>query len=277
MSDFTVLDQEEVVEGNEVIEVAPKAAKKSAQPAYFKEFVEKLKSEPELKDQMYSWSEYVEVVNTCGYGDRGALVQVNKGVKVKDEETGKSKIEGRGLDTTSVIVGYTFKNIGPVAIDYTTEVWSKNAEGKIVSEIVDRQLQPNDSVCLSKKYTTLFASKIELSHKFANAKLICTGTGKKKLHEILESSYVVFTEEGENKKAVHDGDIKIQIADRVEEKMVKDKAVGVFKVKEAYFETFGFLDIEKEKAARPAKEEIKGDYKSAAAADHIRNLMAKAR
>lgn len=277
MNDFTILDEQNVettgaaTEGAETTTVVTETKKKNEQPAYIKEFIEEYNKDETVREQMNAWSDSIEVINTCGYTDRGALIQVDPGVKVKNED-GTTKVEGRNLNTTSLIVGYVFKNVGTETIPYTTEIW-KTVDGKFVSEVVDLEFAPGETITLSKKYTTLFAAKLEISNKFKNAKLICQGAGKRTFEELLESAYIVFSE-GEN-KTVHDGDVKIPIAERVGEQTVKDKTVGIYKVMPQYFEVFGFLDKPKQKEEKAKKEVVKGNLRTAAMAAYVRKVAEK--
>ena len=266
MADFTALDGS--VE--QPVEVVAPAKTKKPTPAYISDFIEKYKADNAIREEMNAWSDAIEVINTCGYGENGTIIQVERGTKVVDPNTGKTKSEGRELDTTSVIVGYVFKNVSEdLTIPYRTEVWSKEGD-QIVSKEVEGQLAPGQTVALAKKWTTLFASQLQISNKFKNAKLIIQGVNKKPLEELLESAYITFTD---SDLSVHSDDVKVPVADRVSEMKSGNKTVGVYKVKPEYFETFGFLDTKKEKTkANTSKEDIKGDIKSAAIASYIQSL-----
>lgn len=261
----------ESLDGNkeEEVVVTVDNKKKSKTPNYIKEFVQEVRENPELKEELFRLSGSVKVKNTLSYGETGDLIQVEKGVKVKKED-GRIVTEGRKLAPTAEIIGYLFENIGDEPIHYETEVY-KEVDGKLESEVVSKELLPGEEVALSRKYSTLFTSQAALSHKLANARVICQKVDTKTKEQILESSYITFTEPG---ISVHDADIKIPVADRIGEETVNDKTKGIYKVKPEYFETFAFLDIVKETTGK-GKGKSSTNLKGAATADFIRRLNEK--
>lgn len=266
MSDFTNLDG---AVQNPVTEVEQPKTKK-AMPSFVKEFMEEYHANEEIQDRMNLWSDAIEVINTCGTGEDGTLIQVDKGTRVEDPVTGKKKTENRVLNTTSAICGYVFKNVSEdIVVPYTTEEWFIEND-QIVSRVVTGELKPGETVMLNKKWTTLFASQLEISNKFKNARLCIQGTNKKSYEDLLESAYITLT----NGKSVHHDDIKIPVDNRIGEVKKGNKVEGIYVVEDpTMFKTFGYLNIKKEKApSTTSRADIKGDLKGAAYADYVRKL-----
>ena len=280
---FAQLDGEQgtEVQTTVVVDKAPKT-----NDDVIKNFLGKIQSNPELKNALYSFSGFVRVGNTYGYGETGGLIQENPGVAIIDpatglpvrDEKGKIKKEGREVAVTSKIVGYSVENIGTQPISYLTEEY-KLENGIAVGTAVEKVLAPGETAILARKYMTYFASRPEISFKFENGKMVQVDPTKKagkSIDEILEAHHFEFNGD----IGVHDDTIKIAIADRVSEREVNGKTVGEYKVNNTYFSVFGFLDNptarnERKTSGGGGSGDNKQALKLAAAADFIFNLSQK--
>lgn len=224
------------------------------------------------------WSHLVRVTKSLGFTEEGGLVRGSAPAK-KDKVTGKEP--GRKINKVSMIVGYRFKNISdevgePVTIPYITEVFTIDPEtGKFKGEVVERELKPGEEVDLTKKYATIFAVIPEISCQFANgtmAKVLFEG---KTLEETLNGAYIKL--KGEKGIGVHSPEFKEQIGKPVSQQEIDGKSKTIWKVKEKYEPTFGFLnDIEPDvlKAGNSNKSKY-GDVRYEAIAHQVREMITR--
>lgn len=218
-------------------------------------YAQEVSSNPNFSEIAGRLRSSVQMVHTLGYGTDGNII-VDKEASTYDEN---GKIKDRKLATTSRIVGYMFKNIGNEAIPYTTEVYTKNAEGVYVAEVVDKQLNPGETICLNRKYTTLFMTRPELGLECSNGKMIESSKKKSNsVDDILTGYYFAFDKS--LNLDVNSDEIKLSVGAGRE-------------IKPEYIETFGWLCNE-----APAKERTTGTKgkkadASTMAACYIRKLL----
>ena len=249
-------DQEVTTEKTaEEVKKEAKEKAKEANKELMKGYSEDVKENPELKDRAGIWQDFVELTHTCGYGNGGNLIQTKKATS-KDSND-------RELGYTSKIVGYGLTNVSEdIEMPYTTEVYSRNDEGEIVSEIVDKVLKPGEEVLLTKKYTAIFLTKPEFSMIIKNARLSKINLADTADFDgMLSRSVMKFNNKVTNKK-VNDDDVKINISEvsGTHEKTKKNgstETINDYKVQEKYFEVFGGLDIPKNKDKNPQEDKNK--------------------
>jgi hypothetical protein len=207
-----------------------KKAKLNAMKAAFKETVQ---TDPGFTEKLHRLSDSVKVLNTLGYGKGGNIV-VDKSAKAA--ESGE-----RQLTQTSQIVGYKLQNIGSEAIEYTTEVWQKGADGKFTSSVVTKSFAPGETIVLSRKYMTMFCAVPEISFTLANGRVSLSSKKAKNFDEELASYYFTFNKNEDGTTIqVNDDEVKLAIdVDNV--------------VKDEYLETFGYLNNPKEARLPKAK------------------------
>lgn len=268
---FNELNQETVNE--EVKTASTKEDKKQLNKELVNGYAEDIKADPELKERAGIWQEYVELVHTCGYGKNGNLIQTKK----KNEATG----EKRELGYTSTIVGYGLKNVSEdIEMPYTTEVFSRNEAGEIVSKIEDKVLMPGEEVFFTKKYAAIFLTKPEFAMVIKNARLLKINLNDTADFDgMLSKSVMKFNNKVTNKK-VNDDDVKINISEvsGTHEKTKKDGSVekiNDYKVKPEYFSVFGGLDIPKNKDKTPGEDKTK--VLMEAASNQVQKMFAESR
>lgn len=190
--------------------------------------------DPDFASKVSTLSDALVMVSSLGYGTSGNII-VDKAASSK---------ENRVLANTSAIVGYRFKNVGTEPINYETEVYSKNEEGKYVGQVVSKVLNPGETVDLSRQYTTQLLCAPEFSFTIANGKLVASSKKNENgsLKEELESYYFSFN--SEEHKSVNDDDVKIAIDEDV---------AGVRTIKPEFVDTFGYLNNPKESKGRGSK------------------------
>lgn len=216
---------------DEVAVEAGKAEKKEKVKAMKAALISTVNSDATFTEKLHRLSNSIEVVNTLGAGKGGNIV-VDK----------NAKSDTRQLKATSQIVGYAVKNIGSEAIEYTTEVYAKDASGKYVGTIVKKTAQPGEVFCLARQYMTMFCAQPEISFTLANGKIISSSKNSKNFKEELAAYYFSFNK-------AEDGS-SIQVNDD-EVKLAVDDENGV--VKAEYVETFGYLNNPKETKTTRAK------------------------
>lgn len=185
----------------------------------------------------------IVITRVLGFGETGNII-----------ETKKKDADGNGREVGAIAknVGYKIQNVGSAPITYATEVFAKDASGKFVGSIVQKQIAPGETVAISRKYMTLFGCKPEFSNKFANGKLVRTSAGGKavpgnvNLEAELEAYTFVFNDK---EISVNDESIKDQIG-----KKVSVDGKNKYVVIPEYEEVFGYLNNAPVKAAgRQAK------------------------
>lgn len=209
------------------VENQEKKAKVQAMKAALKETVQ---TTPDFAQKLRRLSGSIKVVNTLGAGKGGNIVV--------DKSAGG---EGRPLKPTSQIVGYKIQNIGTEAIEYTTEEYTKDENGKWVGNVVTKTLAPNEIVDLTRQYMTMFCAQPEISFTLANGKIVNSSKkNAKSLKEELSAYYFSFNkDENGNSLQVNDDEVKLAV----------DDENGV--VKPEYEKTFGYINNPKEgRAAR---------------------------
>lgn len=223
------LDQFEALDTTTVeapaVQSDKKEAKKQLARAYKEAMKDTLDENPDYLEKRRSLTDAVMVVNTLGFGDSGNIIVAEGSTK-----------EDRKLETVATIVGYKIQNIGKVAIPYTTEEFTKNAEGKWVGEKVKKTLEPGGNAVLTRKYSTVLFANPEFNLKVENGKFI---PPKKKrttdIEALLPGYYFSFNDK--NIK-VNDDSVKLQIGEK------KKTPAGPEKwfVKAEYEGIFGYLN-----------------------------------
>lgn len=171
------------------------------------------------------WSKDLVVLNTLGFGKETSVVVRQEKIDGKKEKY---------FESVSKIVGYKFKNIGEHTIPYETEeyVYDEKHNRWVSNGIVSKELKPNETISLARKYFVKLASIEEISFEFANGNVLAGAKSKKAqtLDEILEAHYFGFRDKN---KDAHSSDIKEEIG------IFEDNA---WKIREEYESTFGYLN-----------------------------------
>lgn len=217
-------------------------------------YAETVSEDTEFKAKANRLRGSVEMVNTLGYGKGGNII-VDKENSTRNDD---GSIKERKLVQTPKIVGYALKNIGNEVIPYTTEVYTKNAEGVYVGEVVQREFKPGETIVLNRKYMTMFCSAPEFGLALANGKMI--ESSKKKTgsaDEMLTSYYFSFSKD--LNLDVNSDEVKISIG---EDKNIKPE----------YLETFGYLCNAPAVRERGSKKESGVDVGTMAAC-YIRKIL----
>lgn len=244
---------------------AANAAATSRKEAMIASIKETVQNDPTYLEVKNSLSAGLVITKVLGFGDSG---NIKRGEDVpatdKDgnpilDENGAQKMK-KNLIPIPENVGYIVQNNTTQELQYTIEVFEKNAEGTFVGTPVTKILAPGKSAAFSRKWLTLFSSQAAVSNKFANGRLTRSSArakgnlSPKEAYEAeLEAYYVQFTEEG---LTVNDDSLKEQIGKKV--KGTDGKPMWV--VKPEYNEIFGYLNNVPEKkvggkkpgAAKPA-------------------------
>ena len=256
-------------------EATPAAStpKKDANEAFRKELVaqyaEQLQGDPEAIKNLYSAVDTLRVVNTFGYGESGGIIEAARGNK----NAAPGEKTGRQIASTSKIYGCIVENVGTTPIQYTHGVWTKNAEGVYEETVVDDVINPGERKPLATKYMVVLLARPEFSLKCANGRM--TGSPKRGVNSIDdvvgEYSFKFRKDAG---MSVHDDNVKIAIADKVEvNEDGQTKAVWV--IKPEYEAEFGFLNNPKVSSRRTKTGIRKAniDIDSAAIANYLNNLV----
>jgi len=203
-------------------------------------FARKLKEDPALKGKLYAYSNSIEVINSCGYGEGGGLVNA--------AEKGAEK---RQLQATPQIVGYVIKNIGTFPIPFKNEVWVKNAEGVYEGEMVEDSIAPGETKALTKKIFALLAITPEVSLKVANGTVksprIITLKKCKTPEDALNRYTFSFPQN--SGLTVNSSKFKVAIANRREVEIDGVKTTE-WKIKPEFVQTFGYLENPKARTIR---------------------------
>lgn len=228
------------------------AAATSRKEAMIASIKETVQNDPTYLEVKNSLSTGIAVVKVLGFGDNG---NIKRGDDVPATDKDGNPIfdeEGKQVMKKSLIpipenVGYIIQNNTNQELQYTIEVYQKNADGVFVGTPVTKVLAPGASAAFSRKWLTLFASQAAISNKFANGRLTRSSArakgnlSPKEAYEAeLEAYYVQFTEEG---LTVNDDSLKEQIGKKV--KGTDGKPMWV--VKPEYTEIFGYLNNVPEK------------------------------
>lgn len=259
--DFSSLD------GGANVEAPAAAPKKSAKTALLNNFAQKVQANPDLKAALFAMSNSLRVVNSCGYGEDGGLIEIKKG----DPNSADGKT-GREVGATSKIVGYIVENIGSEPIAFQNGVWTKNEEGIYVENVVEDVINPGEKKALDRKYLTLLAVRPEFSFTLENGKIVGSSSSKaaKGVDDLINSYHFRFKD---SSMTIHDDKVKVAIADK-REVTVDGAPQTQWVIKPEFEATFGYLSNPKatvRKTRAAAGEGI--DFKAAAAADYVRTLL----
>lgn len=145
----------------------------------------------------------------------------------------------------SKIVGYIIRNTGTNPIDYKTEVYAVDENGKWVGQEVDKVLAPGDEAQITRKYLAQRAIQPDLFCKLANGVMTGKVANGATIDEALASHYFQYSPELD--MDVHSPEVKIQIG---VPKLQNGKERYI--VADEYAETFGWLNNAKETAGRRA-------------------------
>lgn len=252
-----------VLQNGEINAVAVESVKDDKNAALKKEmkavFASSLEETPDLAQKIRRLSSSIRVNHTLGYGLGGNLVV--------DKE--KSTADNRVLSRTSKIYGYEVENIGSEAIEYKTEVWTKDENGKYVGEVVKRTFAPGQVIFLTRQYMTMLCAIPEISFTLANGKIIRkkpkAGNNKQvTLVDELKSYYFSFDKDETTGIAPQVNDDEVKLAIDVD---------GV--VKDEYVETFGYLNNPKEAKAASTRAKTASYTAQDIAANFINQLIKK--
>lgn len=211
-------------------DAAAKAAKADKVKAMKAALSSTIQQDSTFTQKLHSLSGDIEVLNTLGAGKNGNII------------VDKSK-EDRTLKATSQIVGYKLRNNGQQSIEYTTEVWKRDdATGKYVGQVVKKNLKPGETICLARKFMTMFCARPEISFTLANGKIVSSSKASKDFAEELAAYYFTFNKD-ENGTAIQVNDDEVKIA--------VDDENGI--VKAEFAETFGYLNNPKDQKVRAPK------------------------
>jgi len=207
------------------VETSKKEEKKQLIQAYKTAMKETLEENPDYLERRRSLTDSVKVVNTLGFGDSGNIIVAESSTKGE-----------RKLQTVARIVGYKIQNIGKVAIPYTTEEFTKNAEGKWVGEKVKKTLEPGATTVLTRKYSTVLFANPEFNLKVENGKFIPPRQKKTSdIEALLPGYYFSFNDKSIK---VNDDSVKLQIG----EKRKTPAGTEKWFVKPEYETIFGYLN-----------------------------------
>lgn len=258
--DFTSL------ENNAEATAAP-AAEKSQKSVILNNFAQKLQANPELKAVLYSASKSLRVINSCGYGEDGGLVEIKKG----DKNVPAGEKTGREVGATSKVVGYIIENIGDAPISYTDGIWTKNAEGVYEEQVTEVVINPGEKKPIDRKYLTLLAVRPEFSFTLENGKVVGSAKNAKSADELISSYHFRFKD---SSMTIHDDKVKVAIADK-KEVVIDGVAQTKWILKPEFEATFGYLSNPKNSVRKTRASVREGiDFKTAAAADYVRSLLA---
>lgn len=242
--------------------------------AQIQQFRNILETNPEIREKLFSLSDKIEVVGSCSFGELGGVIQLKPAVKVIDPQTNKLVVKKgtREIAQTSKIVGYVLRNNSDESIPYFTEIY-KEVNGEIVGEVTELQFEPGTEIMLTRKYTTMFCARPEISFKLANATLSRTNDliGSKTPDALLDTPYIRLKEKG---VSVHDADFKIPVAEKSGQKLLNGKMTNIYKVLPKYFPVFGYLNNEQKKNERPRRDAI-DNMGYAAMAHYVNNMVGK--
>ena len=210
---------------------AAKAAKKEKVAEMKSLLQETVQSDPTFNQKLRKLSSALKVVNTLGYGKEGNIVV--------DKQATTANNGQRVIKATSPIVGYIVANEGGEPIQYRTEIYSADAEGKFVGQSVTKTLEPGQTAVLTRRYMTELCSRPEISFTLANGKIVASGNKKAKTFEEELGSYYFIFDKAEGKE-VNDDEIKLSIDDGG-------------KIKPEYVEAFGYLNNPKPTKTREKK------------------------
>lgn len=241
------------------VDTAATADDKAAKSAKVKQMKaalnETIQSDPDFSKKLRRLSNSIKVVNTLGFGTKGNIV--------RDKNAPVGKDGKRALKEASLTCGYVIENIGTEAIEYQTEEFAQNEEGKYVGTKVTRTIAPGEQVALTRMYMTIFCAQPEISFTLANGKIV--GSSKKNIKSVedeLSAYYFKFSEaEDGTTPNVNDDEIKLSV----------DDANGV--VKPEYVKTFGYLNNPKEVKAKKATAKSAGLTTQDLVANYVNSLV----
>lgn len=197
---------------------------------------ETISEDPTFQAKLRSLSKDIMVVECLGFGDKGNIV-VDK------------KAANRTIVNTARIVGYRVKNTGKTPMKYLTEKWTLGADGKYVSQKIEKTLTPGGTADLNRQHMTMFCTQPEISFTLQNGRMTRGSAQSKGILDAkaeFEAYYFAFTkDEKGNAMEVNSDEVKMNIG-------VKD-AAGKWTVKPEFVETFGYLNNPKESNAKRAK------------------------
>lgn len=241
----------------------PKKKDNSMLKGIVNDYGKKVQQNPEILEVLYKKKDTLRVVNTCGWGDSGSIVNM----KEQAIAEGKSRVIGG----TSEVIGYIIENIGNETIQFTNGVWSKNEEGIYVESVINDSLEPGEKKAITRKYLAALAAQPQFSLLLENGQIVTPKpTPNMDADEMLSKCYFKFND---SSKTVHDDAVKIAIA---EKQMIEvdGETTEAWVVKPEFEKTFGYkmnpkARAKRTKAVNGAK---KADISRAAVADFVNQL-----
>ena len=115
--------------------------------------------------------------------------------------------------------------IGSEPISYTTEEFTKGADGIFVGNVVEKTIAPGQTVNISRKYLAVLTSQPEFSFTLSNGKIVSPKRNFSNINDHLSAHYFKFDDDTK----VNDDSVKVSI-----------DADGV--VKPEFQDVFGYLN-----------------------------------
>ena len=172
---------------------------KKAKAAAMKQAMKESLQDSEFREKLHKMSGSLAIHKTLGYGDKGNII-------LKSAENAQGK---REVSATSAIVGYQLTNIGQQPIPYTTEEFTKDANGVFVGNVVEKTIAPGQTVNISRKYLAVLTSKPEFSFTLSNGKIVSPKRNFNNISDQLSAHYFKFDDDTK----VNDDSVKIRIDD----------------------------------------------------------------
>ena len=166
----------------------------------------------DFRDKLHKLSSSLVINKSLGYGKSGNIVL---------EKAADANGEGRKVTATSAIVGYQLTNVGAEPIKYTTEEFTKGADGIFVGQVVEKTIAPGETVNISRKYLAVLTSQPEFSFTLGNGKIVSPKRNFNTVSEQLSAHYFKFDDDTK----VNDDSVKIAIDD---DGVVKPEFQSVF-------------------------------------------------
>ena len=232
---------------------------------------ETIANDPTYLKRKGSLSAGLTVVKVLTYSDQGNI-KLGPPVQAKDKKTKEPIFNEDGTPKmvpsrikTPKNVGYILKNTTGQDLPYTIESWAKNADGIYEPTMTEKVFKNGTTAIFSRRWLAIFASRDEISLKFANGRLKVSSSKeaekKAKVSE-LEAYYAacesLYVRLDEDQGSVNADNLKTAIATKKTDK----EGNVIWDVKKEYLEVFGYLmnPVEKGKGGRKTSTKTEKDY-----------------
>lgn len=200
-----------------------------------------------IYDELYKYSDMLEIVNKYVWTDRGSFVQCYSGEYKKDAEGNfiydgyGRKIREREIVRAPALVGYAIKNVGDYTFTYSKKHYRKDENGNIVCDTFINNLAPGKTVAMTKEDAAIFASQHGINCRIKNGKFVITGNSIQSDYnkDIINCVYFVADPDYEDYINSVNFEIQVGVPEGTDEKGEK-----IYRVKDEYFDVFGGLEIE---------------------------------